>query len=117
MQRNAGSSFESSRYAAVLIVFKNFTQKQILKGGEQMRSCKKNKEAMLPFKILLHRVLYAGVCICFALLICASCALFEICLIGGRTWAIMQGAASEDDKIRIYIDQGHNPLPYHNNGA
>ena len=29
----------------------------------------------------------------------------------------MYGAASEKDKIRIYIDQGHNPLPYHNNGA
>ena len=82
-----------------------------------MRSCKKNKEANLPFIVLLHRVLYAGMCICFALLICASCALFEICLTGGRTWAIMHGAASEDDKIRIYIDQGHNPLPYHNNGA
>ena len=82
-----------------------------------MYICKKNKEAKLTFKILLYRALYAGVCICLALLICASCALFEICLIGGRTWAIMQGSASEDDKIRIYIDQGHNPLPYHNNGA
>ena len=29
----------------------------------------------------------------------------------------MNGTATDRDKIRIYIDQGHNPLPYHNNGA
>ena len=82
-----------------------------------MRNYKKNKEAKLPFKILLYRALYAGVCICLALLICASCALLEIGLLRGQTKDIMYGTASEKDKIRIYIDQGHNPLPYHNNGA
>ena len=29
----------------------------------------------------------------------------------------MHGTVLEDDKIRIYIDQGHNPSSYHNSGA
>ena len=86
------------------------TIKRILK-----KRCCKNTKAPCP--ILFERVLYATLCIFIAVFICSSCALFEICLLRGRTLANMQGAVSEDDKIRIYIDQGHNPLPYHNNGA
>ena len=77
----------------------------------------KNSEKKVPCKLVLYRALYAILCICLAIVVCASCALFEICLLRGQTRAIMHGSSSEKDKIRIYIDQGHNPLPYHNNGA
>ena len=71
----------------------------------------------MPCKLVLYRTLYAILCICLAVVVCASCALVEIGLLRGQTRAIMYGTASGKDKIRIYIDQGHNPLPYHNNGA
>ena len=71
----------------------------------------------MPRKLVLYSALYAILCICLAVVACASCALLELGLLRGQTRAIMYGTASEKDKIRIYIDQGHNPLPYHNNGA
>ena len=71
----------------------------------------------MPCKLVLYRALYAILCICLAVVVCASCALLEIGLLRRQTRAIVYGTASEKDKIRIYIDQGHNPVPYHNNGA
>ena len=82
-----------------------------------VKICCKNAEERVPCKLVLYRVLYAILCICLAVVVCASCALVEIGLLRGQTRAIMYGTAPEKDKIRIYIDQGHNPLPYHNNGA
>ena len=82
-----------------------------------VKICCKNSEERVPCKLVLYRALYALLCICLAVVVCAGCALVEISLLREQTRAIMYGTASEKDKIRIYIDQGHNPLPYHNNGA
>ena len=78
-----------------------------------MSICYKNKESKLP----LYRAIYVILCICLAVLICAGCALVEISLLRWKSQAKLNASAFENDKIRIYIDQGHNPTNYHNTGA
>ena len=56
-------------------------------------------------------------CIFLALTICSCCALLEILKLRNQTRTMISAADSEAEKIRIYIDQGHNPYPYHNSGA
>ena len=63
----------------------------------------KNSEKKVPCKLVLYRALYAILCICLAVVVCASCALVEIGLLRERTRAIMYGTASEKDKIRTRI--------------
>ena len=63
--------------------------------------------------ILWLRVLRTVLFICFIVIVCSCCALCEIHRL--KKQAILND--SEFDKIRIYIDQGHNPAPHHNNGA
>ena len=78
-----------------------------------MSICYKNKESKLP----LYRAIYVILCICLAVLICAGCALVEISLLRWKSQTKLNASAFENDKIRIYIDQGHNPTNYHNTGA
>ena len=51
-----------------------------------------------------------------AFTICLSCAVLFIGQMKNQEWA-MDGIRQKSEKIRIYIDQGHNPVPYHNGGA
>lgn len=59
----------------------------------------------------------AVIYVCLAIIICASLALVEVCLLSAQKQKLLKGSDGEDEQIRIYIDQGHNPLPYHNIGA
>ena len=58
--------------------------------------------------------------VCIVLLItliaCLSCALWQIFQLKKQA-AFLNGSVAKIEKIRIYIDQGHNPAPYHNSGA
>ena len=57
------------------------------------------------------RLVYRScLCILTAVIACAGCAI-------GCIKLFFADAIDGDDQIRIYIDQGHNPSPYHNSGA
>ena len=45
------------------------------------------------------------------------CALLGFILLRAQTKASLRDADTGIAKIRIYIDQGHNPAPHHNTGA
>ena len=73
---------------------------------------KSEKEYVLTPKLgFLHVVL----CVCSAVILCSCIALCEVGWLQWQTRSRQNN--SERDPIRIYIDQGHNPLPHHNNGA
>ena len=57
-----------------------------------------------------QRLIRISLCILLAVIACAGCALGGLRLFHPAQWG-------EGDKIRIYIDQGHNPAPHHNSGA
>jgi N-acetylmuramoyl-L-alanine amidase len=54
-------------------------------------------------------------CFSLAVMISSSLALVALARLKGRVE--IGGFDIEARSIRIYIDQGHNPTPYHNNGA
>lgn len=61
------------------------------------------------------RAIRVALCICIAVTVCLCGVLLEFVRSRAQAQEIIRGA--ESDKIRIYIDQGHNPAPYHNSGA
>ena len=63
------------------------------------------------------RIIHIALCIFIAVTVCLCGVLFGYIRLRVETQKIMRGSGSETDKIRIYIDQGHNPAPYHNSGA
>ena len=63
------------------------------------------------------RIMRVILSILLAVIICLSCTLLEIVVLKIQVLGRLNGSASDNDKIRIYIDQGHNPSPHHNNGA
>ena len=64
----------------------------------------------------LWRRMYSIVlCISLAVMISSSLALVALARLKGRVG--IGGFDIEARSIRIYIDQGHNPTPHHNNGA
>ena len=77
-------------------------------------SCKNEPKRECHPKRLIWMI-RAVICILLVVIVCSGCALLQI----GRLKAgIFPDAQDSDaDKIRIYIDQGHNPSQYHNNGA
>ena len=59
------------------------------------------------------RLICVILCILLVVAVCSCCALLEISRIKRETHKLI----SEDEKARIYIDQGHNPSQNHNIGA
>lgn len=78
----------------------------------KMKKREHTKIGRLRTLLLLDRIM---ICILAAVIACASLALVAVMLSKGVTAA--DGRDFETDPIRIYIDQGHNPAPYHNLGA
>ena len=76
---------------------------------------KQNKNMRDHCPIRRLAVLRILLCLCVAVTAISCCALFGISCFKARTRAMIND--SEMDKIRIYIDQGHNPHPHHNTGA
>ena len=62
-------------------------------------------------------IIYTILCIILSVVICSACALLEVVRQNEKTRIFANASDSKTDKIRIFIDQGHNPLPYHNIGA
>ena len=62
-------------------------------------------------------ILHSIICVLLAVIICTSCALVYVYILKKHTEVDINGSVAENEKIRIYIDQGHNPSPYHNTGA
>ena len=60
------------------------------------------------------RVLHAVMCVFLAITLCASCAFLHI---DRQRRELTRSFGGDDGKVRIYIDQGHNPYPHHNSGA
>ena len=77
-----------------------------------MKKEEKSKKGRLRILLLLDRIM---TCILAAVIVCATVALAGVILSQGATAADHRDW--ETDPIRIYIDQGHNPAPYHNLGA
>ena len=67
--------------------------------------------------MILLRILRTVLCIFLVVIFCSTCALFEIDQLKNQSKLFNSEVTSETGKIRIYIDQGHNPSPYHNTGA
>ena len=59
----------------------------------------------------------AYVMLAVALIGCLICTVLIVGQMKNRDWTLANGFGSKTDRIRIYIDQGHNPAPYHNSGA
>lgn len=91
-------------------------KQKILNDKIEKYNCE-NKNDITHCYICRLGLLRTVLCIFLAIIICSGCALLEILLLKGRIQSIMNNSSSENDKIRIYIDQGHNPLHYHNSGA
>ena len=77
----------------------------------------KTEKSNKNISVILLRLLPTVLCICLAIIIFSSCALFEVVWLRCKTQSMMSSSVLDSDRIRIYIDQGHNPAPYHNNGA
>ena len=60
------------------------------------------------------RVLHTVMCVFLVVALCASCAFLHIDNLRRELTRSFEG---NDGKVRIYIDQGHNPYPHHNSGA
>ena len=67
--------------------------------------------------ILLRRVCCTALCISLAVMLVSGLSLVAIGRLKGRAGAGVGGFDPDTQRIRIYIDQGHNPTPHHNNGA
>ena len=84
-----------------------------------MKKIKKDKQAIntsvenkrFDAKSLCLRAMSLLLCACIALIACFGIALIEVLRLKGQTRSL------ETDRIRIYIDQGHNPTQSHNSGA
>ena len=94
----------------------NTRKDRIMKVRMKKHACLQQKKKIEFSKTWIH-LLRITLCICLAFIICSSCALFEIVFLRCKTQSLMNSSDLEADRIRIYIDQGHNPAPYHNNGA
>ena len=67
--------------------------------------------------MLLRRVYCTALCISLTVMLVSGLSLVAIGRLKGRVGVGGGGFDTETQKIRIYIDQGHNPTPHHNNGA
>ena len=63
------------------------------------------------------RILCILLCVVLAGIACSCLALSKVSDLKWKYRGFSDGSGFEADKIRIYVDQGHNPAPYHNNGA
>ena len=63
------------------------------------------------------KLLRAAVSILLAVVLCSGIALSVVFYLKINDKLSLDKAHFDDGKIRIYIDQGHNPSPYHNSGA
>lgn len=80
------------------------------------KNCKNKRigSSLIVMGLWLSRVF---LCILAAVIICSSLALLSIGKSKWQTHTLTSGYRSGNDKVRIYIDQGHNPAPHHNIGA
>ena len=62
-------------------------------------------------------ILNVLLCIFIAVIVCSSCALIQVIRLKRQLWVDVEHLTDDFDKVRIYIDQGHNPTKYHNSGA
>ena len=76
-----------------------------------------SKAARLDRSSRSIRAVRVILCVFSALTICLCCALLGFIYLRAQPKALLRDADTGIAKIRIYIDQGHNPAPYHNSGA
>jgi N-acetylmuramoyl-L-alanine amidase len=74
----------------------------------------KTNEERLP---IWYRAMRALLCVALAILACSSLSLLGIGQLKAQNTAVINSSDNEKNKMRIYIDQGHNPIPHHNIGA
>ena len=82
-----------------------------------MKDKVENKVAQVGCSMRRIRILHAILCIFLAGIVCLCCALLGFILLRAQTKASLRDSDANVGKIRIYIDQGHNPAPHHNTGA
>lgn len=83
-----------------------------------MKKAIESEKAQADMRKLRYLQIFRTIfCLCLVAVLCFGCALIRIGFLSARTRACWRDSNSQTDKIRIYIDQGHNPMPYHNNGA
>ena len=83
-----------------------------MKGHIKKNIIEKAKNSSVCIKLLR-----TALCILLAVVICSGIALSIVLCLKINDKLSFDKAHFEDRKIRIYIDQGHNPSPYHNSGA
>ena len=88
--------------------------KKLTKDPIEKQGCE-NENAAYRRMIRWRRVVRVAICVFIAATVCLCGVLFELVRLQAQAQERLSGA--EADRIRIYIDQGHNPAPYHNSGA
>ena len=63
------------------------------------------------------RILCVLLCVVLVVIACSCVSLSKVSDLKWKYRGFSDGTGVKTGKIRIYVDQGHNPAPYHNNGA
>lgn len=87
-----------------------------MKAQAKNKNCK-NENKKVIFSIIVLWLLRVFLCALAAVIVFSCCALFTVSKSRWQPRTITGTYKSGHDKIRVYIDQGHNPAPYHNIGA